>query len=166
MSLFLSLSGSATAQRSDHDALVFGIAHECFADLVQNDLILLITFSGSTPELHTLLPHLPSTCPRVILTSHTSAATCSLTNELSSSPGEGTIILPAPIPESETASFGIPAPTTSTTVALALGDALAIATAGYLHEGLEGRESRGVFARNHPGGALGKVLAPIAAKMV
>lgn len=125
----------------------------------QNDLILLITFSGSTPELHTLLPHLPPTCPRVILTSHTSAATCSLTNELSPSPANDTIILPAPIPESETASFGIPAPTTSTTVALALADALAVATAGYLHEGLEGRQSSQVFGRNHPGGALGKAFA-------
>jgi len=53
----------------------------------------------------------------------------------------------------------MPAPTTSTTVALALGDALAVATAGYLHEGLEGRESSAVFGRNHPGGALGKAFA-------
>lgn len=55
-------------------------------------------------------------------------------------------------------SFGIPAPTTSTTVALALGDALAVAAAKYLHEGLEGRGSKAVFAQNHPGGALGKAL--------
>ncbi|KAL7270695.1 hypothetical protein RUND412_006590 [Rhizina undulata] len=114
-----------------------------------NDVLLLITFSGNTPELFSLLPHLPAHLPLIALTSHTSYHTSKLTRERSNA-----ILLPAPIPESEESSFGISAPTTSTTVALALGDALAVAAARCVHKG-EGNQPRDVFKRNHPGGAIG-----------
>ncbi|KAJ2970037.1 hypothetical protein NUW58_g9818 [Xylaria curta] len=68
----------------------------------------------------------------------------------SSASAPGAILLPAPIHESETVSFGISAPTTSTTVALALGDALAVVVSQELHTSVSS-----VFARNHPGGAIG-----------
>jgi hypothetical protein len=64
------------------------------------------------------------------------------------------ILLPAPIPVSEEASFGVSAPTTSTTVALAVSDMLALTVAERLHRGRGGCK-REMFRRNHPGGAIG-----------
>jgi len=61
------------------------------------------------------------------------------------------ILLPAPIPVSEEASFGVSAPTTSTTVALAVSDMLALTVAERMHRS----GKREVFKRNHPGGAIG-----------
>ena len=61
------------------------------------------------------------------------------------------ILLPAPIHELEEVSFGVCAPTTSTTVAIAVGDMLALAAAEVLHQD----DTRHVFRRNHPGGAIG-----------
>lgn len=119
----------------------------------QNDVLLLITFSGKTPELLNLLPHLPAELPLIALTSHTSYHTLPLVGERGN-----TILLPTPIPESEVASFGIAAPTTSTTVTMALGDALALASADRLHSCTGAGEPVGpreVFRRNHPGGAIG-----------
>ncbi len=55
--------------------------------------------------------------------------------------------------EPETASFGVAAPTTSTTVALTVGDALAIVASREMHSSVAS-----VFARNHPGGAIGAAL--------
>ncbi|KAI5851606.1 hypothetical protein DFP73DRAFT_537815 [Morchella snyderi] len=113
------------------------------------DVLLLITFSGNTPELLSLLPHLPKHLPLIALTSHTSYHTSQVTRGR-----PGAILLPAPIPEPETVSFGVSAPTTSTTVALALGDALAVACARQLHNH-DGNMPADVFRRNHPGGAIG-----------
>ncbi|RPA93746.1 SIS domain-containing protein [Choiromyces venosus 120613-1] len=113
------------------------------------DVLLLITFSGNTPELISLLPHLPGHLPLIALTSHTSYHTSPLTRERKKA-----ILLPAPIHEAEETSFGISAPTTSTTVALALGDALAVASARQVHT-CEGEKPKDVFKRNHPGGAIG-----------
>jgi hypothetical protein len=62
------------------------------------------------------------------------------------------ILLPAPIHESETVSFGVSAPTTSTTMAIAVGDALAIVAAQELHAHTSVSST---FSRNHPGGAIG-----------
>lgn len=115
----------------------------------QKDVLLLITFSGNTPELLSLLPHLPNHLPLIALTSHTSYHTSQLTRSR-----PGAILLPTPIPEPETESFGVSAPTTSTTVALALGDALAIACARQVYN-QDGNMPADVFKRNHPGGAIG-----------
>ncbi|KAK0755039.1 hypothetical protein B0T18DRAFT_435253 [Schizothecium vesticola] len=117
----------------------------------RRDTLLLLTFSGRTPELLALLPHLPTDLPLILLTSHTRPHTCDIARLR-----PDTILLPAPIPEPETASFGVAAPTTSTTVALALGDALAVVASRELHATPSGVAS--VFARNHPGGAIGAAL--------
>ncbi|KAL1844220.1 hypothetical protein VTJ49DRAFT_3876 [Mycothermus thermophilus] len=114
-----------------------------------HDTLLLVTFSGRTPELLTLLPHLHPTLPLVLLTGHARPETCDLLRHRPDA-----ILLPAPVHEDETRSFGVAAPTTSTTVALAVADALALVVAGELHRGCV----QGVFKRNHPGGAIGEAL--------
>ncbi|KAJ5776252.1 uncharacterized protein N7511_001263 [Penicillium nucicola] len=121
-----------------------------------NDTILLISFSGRSPELLLLLPHLPATVPVIALTSHIHPAACPLL-ALHGPSGMG-ILLPAPIHEDEDTSFGVSAPTSSTTVALSLGDALAIATARKLHTA-SGKTPAEVFRGFHPGGAIGAAAA-------
>lgn len=111
--------------------------------------MIFITFSGKTGELMAVMPHLPSGIPTIVITSHTTASACELLQT-----SIGGYVLPAPIPESEITSFGLPTPTTSTTVALALADALALSAARFV-ETLTGRDPADVFAKNHPGGAIG-----------
>ncbi|KAJ5090072.1 Sugar isomerase (SIS) [Penicillium argentinense] len=125
-----------------------------------NDTILLISFSGRSPELLSLLPHLPATVPVIALTSHTDPSACPLLS-LHGPSGMG-VLLPAPIHENEEASLGVSAPTSSTTVALCLGDALAIAAARKLHTA-PGRGPAEVFRSFHPGGAIGAAAAAAAA---
>ncbi|RDW58056.1 SIS-containing protein [Coleophoma cylindrospora] len=116
----------------------------------KHDTILLITFSGKTPELLQLLPHFAESLPVVIMTSHIRPSTCEIIKQR-----PATILLPAPIHESETLSFGVSAPTTSTTMALALGDALAVAISNEYHP----QSVAAVFSMNHPGGAIGATFA-------
>merc|ERR1712000_736422 len=118
-----------------------------------NDTIIMITFSGRTPELLALVQHIPSTIPLVIMTAHVNPRTCSLLNHPNRS-GAKNFLLPTVLHESETSSFGFSAPTTSTTITLALGDSLALSVADTLHS-TAGLETPQVFAANHPGGATG-----------
>ncbi|KAL2134537.1 hypothetical protein VTI74DRAFT_11509 [Chaetomium olivicolor] len=118
----------------------------------RHDTLLLITFSGKTPELLALLPHFDKSLPLILLTSHTRPETCELIRHR-----PDTILLPAPVHEPETTSFGVAAPTTSTTVALTVGDALAIVASKEMHSASAGGVAA-VFARNHPGGAIGAAL--------
>ncbi|KAK1825820.1 arabinose 5-phosphate isomerase [Podospora conica] len=119
----------------------------------RRDTLLLLTYSGRTPELLALLPHLARDLPLILLTAHTRPHTCDIARLR-----PDTILLPAPIPEPETASFGVAAPTTSTTVALTVGDALAIVASREMHGAGAGGGVASVFARNHPGGAIGQAL--------
>lgn len=118
-----------------------------------NDTVVLITFSGRTPELMSLLPHIKSCIPLIIMTAHLSPATCPLLSHPARL-GSTNILLPTTIHETETSSFGVSAPTTSTTITLALGDSLALAVADELHSSA-GVETPAIFAANHPGGAIG-----------
>lgn len=122
-----------------------------------DDTLMLITFSGKTPELSLLMPHLDARLPLIVLTGRTMEAEVVKQRELAAAAVGGsssrTILLPAPIHESETISFGVSAPTTSTTMALAVGDALALTCAQEMNPGAGG--VAGVFGRNHPGGAIG-----------
>jgi D-arabinose 5-phosphate isomerase GutQ len=122
--------------------------HGDLGQISRNDALLLITFSGKTPELLALLPHLDTSLPLILLTAHTRRQTCELIRHR-----PDTILLPAPVHEPETVSFGVAAPTTSTTVALTVGDALAMVASRELHPCVPS-----VFARNHPGGAIGAAL--------
>ena len=117
------------------------------------DTVVMITFSGRTPELLSLISHIQSCIPLIIMTAHLSAATCPLLSHPTRQ-GATNVLLPTTIHESETSSFGVSAPTTSTTITLALGDSLALAVADGLHAS-SGVETPAVFASNHPGGAIG-----------
>ncbi|KAL6856505.1 hypothetical protein J3F83DRAFT_399257 [Trichoderma novae-zelandiae] len=113
------------------------------------DTLMFITYSGKTQELLLTLPHLDERLPTILLTSHMRHDTCEFIKHRPS-----TILLPAPIPEPEKVSFGVSAPSASTTAALALGDALALTAAHELHACVST-----MFARNHPGGAIGAAVA-------
>ncbi|KAI1284198.1 SIS domain-containing protein [Xylaria sp. FL0933] len=123
--------------------------HGDLGQISDRDVVLFITFSGKTSELLALLPHVDPGLPVIVLTAHSQPADCELIRHR-----PGAILLPAPIHEPETVSFGISAPTTSTTVALALGDALAVVVSQELHASVSS-----VFARNHPGGAIGAAFS-------
>lgn len=121
-----------------------------------DDTLMLITFSGKTPELSLLIPHLDARLPLIVLTGRTMEAEVVKQRELAAAAAGAsgrTVLLPAPIHESETVSFGVSAPTTSTTMALAVGDALALTCAQEMNPRAGG--VAGVFGRNHPGGAIG-----------
>lgn len=122
--------------------------HGDLGKVSEYDVILLITFSGKTPELLQLVPHFNPLVPLIVLTAHIHPSTCKIINQRPDA-----ILLPSPIHESETESFGVSAPTTSTTIALALGDALAVAISEELHPSVSD-----VFSRNHPGGAIGHAV--------
>lgn len=139
------------------------------------DAVVLVSFSGRTPELLGLVPHLHPGLPVVVITAASDAA-CEIARSLrtmrekpmSEGPWRSSrdagpsrtgeiVVLPAPIPTSEVATLGIAAPTASTTVALALGDALAVVAAKEIHGGTA--NTAAVFLRNHPGGAIGSSFA-------
>jgi len=122
--------------------------HGDLGTIGRQDTLMFITFSGKTSEVLTLIPHLDRALPIILLTSHIRPDTCEFTRLR-----PDTILLPAPIHEPEMVSFGVSAPTTSTTVALAVGDAVAITASKELHCSVST-----VFARNHPGGAIGASL--------
>ena len=123
--------------------------HGDLGKVSEYDVIILITFSGKTPELLQLVPHFDQATPIIVLTAHIHPSTCAIVDQRPDA-----ILLPSPIHESETDSFGFSAPTTSTTIALALGDALAVAVSEEVHPGTVSD----VFSRNHPGGAIGAAL--------
>ncbi|KAK0945513.1 hypothetical protein LTR48_000649 [Friedmanniomyces endolithicus] len=117
----------------------------------ERDVLLFVSYSGRTPELMNLLPHVPVGTRVIALTGHTKAKECALLVGGFGQEGGAGILLPAPVPEREVLSFGVAAPTTSTTVALAVADMLALTVAAEMHGGRMGE----VFTRNHPGGAIG-----------
>lgn len=121
--------------------------HGDLGDVRTGDVVLFVSYSGRTPELLNLLPHLPEDVRIVALTGQTRAQDCRLLDGLD----DQGILLPAPVFETEETSFGVAAPTTSTTVALAVSDMLALTLAEMMH----GRLKREMFKRNHPGGAIG-----------
>ncbi|CAL8578787.1 hypothetical protein XPA_004560 [Xanthoria parietina] len=123
-----------------------------------DDTLVILTYSGRTPEILSLLSHLPAMLPLVAVTSHGDMCSCPLfTGRLSSL----CTLLPAPIPCTEIEAFGVPTPTSSTTTALALTDALALALARQLHP-----RPSAVFHHYHPGGAIGASVAPIGPQLI
>ncbi|KAF3039087.1 hypothetical protein E8E11_007197 [Didymella keratinophila] len=120
--------------------------HGDLGDIRKNDAIMFISYSGKTGELMALLDHIPAHTPIIAVTSHTRPSNCMLLNERPDA-----ILLPAPIHELEEVSFGVCAPTTSTTVTIAVGDMLALTVAEAMHQ----EDTKSVFKKNHPGGAIG-----------
>lgn len=111
--------------------------------LVQRrDLVLALGKSGESDELSALLPHLRARGAELI------ALTA---NPKSTLARHAAVVLHMPVVE-EACPLNL-APTSSTTVALAVGDALAVALMKRRGFGA------GDFARNHPGGRLGRRLS-------
>jgi arabinose-5-phosphate isomerase len=102
---------------------------------------LLISNSGETDELVSLLPHLKRQGARLIALTG---------NEQSSLATAADVHLDASV-DTEACPLGL-APTASTTAALALGDALALTLLDARGFSVED------FARSHPGGSLGRRL--------
>ncbi|KAL8913048.1 MAG: hypothetical protein Q9172_007372 [Xanthocarpia lactea] len=123
-----------------------------------NDTVVILTYSGRTPEILSLLSYLPASLPLVAVTSYDDAHSCPLFTGRSSSL---CTLLPAPIPRTEVDAFGVPTPTSSTTTALALTDALALALAHQLHA-----SPSAIFHHYHPGGAIGASVAPTGPQLV
>jgi len=107
----------------------------------ENDVVIAISYTGNTEELITLLPFFEKRgIPVIALTGHAGSRLAE----------KSQIVLSAYVGE-EACSHNL-APTSSTTVSLAIGDALAITlmkARGFTAED---------FAKNHPGGALGRRL--------
>lgn len=119
-------------------------AHGDLGMLLSNDLLIVLSNSGGTPELRPIMDYAASlTCPIVAITAQAHSPMAQA--------ADVAIILPK---VQETCPVNI-SPTTSTTLMLALGDALAVATMrvrGITREKLE---------RLHPGGAIGLRLLPV-----
>lgn len=107
----------------------------------RGDLVVALGKSGESDELSALLPHLRARGAKLI------AITA---NPRSTLARHAAVVLHTPIDE-EACPLNL-APTTSTTAALAVGDALAVALMKLRKFGSDD------FARNHPGGRLGKRL--------
>lgn len=109
-----------------------------------NDIILILSNSGSTEEIVRLLPHFSRRAAGII-------AMTSKCNSPLARAADLTLLLPT---FREACALNL-APSTSTTSMLALGDALALVVS----------ESKGFtkesFAEFHPGGALGRSLATV-----
>ncbi len=116
--------------------------HGDLGRVTKSDAIILISKSGTTEELLTLLPYLSIPKERIIALVGNVASTIA---------HKAGLVLDASV-EKE-ACINDLAPTTSTTVALAIGDAMAV-----LYENVLG-VSREKFAVNHPAGLLGKSLS-------
>jgi arabinose-5-phosphate isomerase len=105
------------------------------------DVVLAISYSGETTELHRLLSSLKAMSLPVILMTG---------NPASSLAEQAKVLLNVAVPK-EACPLGL-APTASTTATLALGDALAVALLK------RHRFQPEDFRRNHPGGSLGERL--------
>ena len=116
-------------------------AHGDLGIVGSGDIAILISKSGESDELLTLLEHLQGLGVRTVAITGDPGSALSRLSDVS---------LDARVRE-EACPHDL-APTTSTTVALAMGDALAVALLE--HKGFR-RED---FARLHPGGALGRRL--------
>ncbi|KAK7206547.1 hypothetical protein BZA70DRAFT_274523 [Myxozyma melibiosi] len=109
------------------------------------DVLFMITASGATPEILQLLPHVPASLPRILLTCKPD----SVIGRMSQA------VVSAAIPHNlnEREIYGVPAPTTTTTACLAVGDAICITLAEIITAEQEERKQN--FGRYHPGGAIG-----------
>lgn len=116
-------------------------SHGDLGMIARGDVLLAVSYSGETPEILALLPHLKRLGTPIIAI--TGGTTSTLAREAEAN-------LDVSVAE-EACPLNL-APTASTTATLAMGDALAIALL----------EARGFtaedFARSHPGGTLGRKL--------
>ena len=132
----LNSTGATSVNLNAQDAL-----HGDLGVLAEGDVVVLLSYSGETRELVDLLPHL---CRQQV-------TLIGITGEIDSVLGRNSDIVLDVSVEREACPLGL-APTSSTTTMLVLCDALAMVL-------LNARGFReDDFARNHPGGSLGRAL--------
>jgi len=109
--------------------------------MAHNDVVLVLSYSGASEELQTLMLAIKREKVPII----------AITGEPDSALGHNADVIIAVAVEREAGAFNL-APTTSTTVTLVVGDALAMVL-------LEARGfKREDYAKLHPGGAIGRTL--------
>lgn len=118
--------------------------HGDLGRLQQQDLVVLLSYSGETEEIIRLMPSLRQM----------NVTTIAITARHTSSLGQAAQIVLELGQVEEACNLKL-APSTSTTMMLALGDALAFVVSRMRSFGKED------FARFHPGGSLGKQLARV-----
>ena len=116
-------------------------AHGDLGMITAEDVVIAVSYSGTTNELLTIIPVLKREGIRLI----------SITGNPESALGKASDVALDIGVRTEACPLNL-APTSSTTATLALGDALAVAL---MHEKGFTKED---FARSHPGGALGRKL--------
>lgn len=109
--------------------------------VLENDVVIVISNSGNSPEIKVLVPFIKSRGNKVI----------AITGKIDSFLGTNADYVLNSFVEREACTNNL-APTSSTTAQMALGDALAVALIN-----MRGFSSED-FAKSHPGGALGKRL--------
>ncbi|CDK29296.1 unnamed protein product [Kuraishia capsulata CBS 1993] len=112
------------------------------------DCMILISASGNSPEMLTMMQHVPDAIPVIVLT-------CAKKSPLSEHP-QVQALLYAELPKrmSEQNLYGLAAPTISTTLCLSLMDSVSIALAELQVKDLAMRKR--LFGVRHPGGAIGR----------
>lgn len=131
-------SSTGTASYFVHPGEAF---HGDLGMIKENDIILMISYSGETEELIRLIPFLNHQKNKII----------ALTGNLQSTLAKHADVTLDVSVEREACSINL-APTSSTTAALVMGDALAVVIAKSNNFQAED------FAKFHPGGNIGKIL--------
>lgn len=119
-----------------------------------NDCLVLLSASGKSKELLTLLSHV--TNPVILVT-------CDESSELARSSRVNAVLhteLPSQLKEDTI--HGVPAPTISATLCMVLMDGVNMALAEMLTPGVDNRRKQ--FSINHPGGSIGETLSQTATK--
>lgn len=116
-------------------------SHGDLGMVADDDVAIIISYSGETDEINNLLPALKHKNIKIIALTGAPASTLAKASHICLDTGI----------EQEACPLGL-APTASTTAALAMGDALAIAL--LRNQGFTSED----FARSHPGGYLGRKL--------
>jgi arabinose-5-phosphate isomerase len=148
---FIGMKISATLASTGTPSFFLHPAEAVHGDLgryAKDDIALILSNSGETPEILRILPSIKRVgCPIIAITGSKSSTLAKHS--------EATLLLGK---LDEVGPLGL-APTTSTTAMLALGDALAMTALN--QRGFSKEE----FAQYHPGGALGRKLMTIAEAM-
>lgn len=148
---FIGMKISATLASTGTPSFFLHPAEAVHGDLgryAKDDIALILSNSGETPEILRILPSIKRVgCPIISITGSRSSTLAKHS--------EATLLIGK---VDEVGPLGL-APTTSTTVMLALGDALAMTVLN--QRGFSKEE----FAQYHPGGALGRKLMTVAEAM-
>lgn len=118
--------------------------HGDLGKVTRKDVVLVVSFSGESEEVVRLLPSIRRVGAPIV----------AITARPESSLGQAADCVIALGAMSEADPLGL-APSTTTTAMLAVGDALALSVAQ------QRRFNSDDFARNHPGGSLGRKLMPV-----